>query len=97
MSFSIVAANDQPPTHITIHEAVKYSGYSDQYIRRLTRDGRIRGLKIAHIWMIEMASLNAYLAEVQQSQSSDARFGPHRPAQKVADRPHGNRGVEMSG
>jgi hypothetical protein len=93
MTLSVLAVNDQSPTHLTIHEAVKFSGYSDQYIRRLARDGRIRGLKIAHIWIIELASLNRYLASIQETQAGDARFGPHRPAQEVQSGPAGNGGL----
>jgi hypothetical protein len=93
MSLSIVMSNCQSPTHITIQEAVKFSGYSNQYIRRLARDGRIRGLKIAHIWMIELVSLTRYLADVQETQAGDARFGPRRPAQEALERSKGNGGL----
>jgi hypothetical protein len=48
--------------------------HSLQYSRRLLRLGKLEGLKIGQIWLIDMAYFEAYLA--QANDSSDQRFGP---------------------
>ncbi len=54
--------------------AAECSGYNLQYLRRLLRTGSIEGLKIGQVWLVEIASLDAYLAEVRKT--SDRRCGP---------------------
>jgi excisionase family DNA binding protein len=43
-------------------EASTISGMSREYIQRLTRNGRIEGLKTGHDWLIYEDSLKAFLA-----------------------------------
>ena len=35
--------------------AAEYSGYNEQYLRRLLRAGRLEGIKIGQVWLIETA------------------------------------------
>jgi excisionase family DNA binding protein len=62
--------------HISVKAAAKFSGYNIQYLRRLLRAGRLEGIKIGQVWLIRLASLEAYL----------------RNGQMVRDRRHGPRG-----
>jgi excisionase family DNA binding protein len=59
---------------ITIEEAIQVSGYTGQYLRRMARNGRIRALKRGPFWLVELASLQAYLKAAQST--GDRRFGP---------------------
>jgi hypothetical protein len=60
--------------YISIAAAVEASGYSDQYLRRLVRQKKIRGIKFGHFWMVDAGSLVAYLTEANAAE--DRRFGP---------------------
>jgi len=60
--------------YITVKIASKWSGYSDQYIRRLLRNGYLKTKRIGQIWLIEKTGFEKYLLEVKKS--SDKRFGP---------------------
>ena len=43
--------------HICAQVAAKYSGYSLQYLRRLLRNGKLEGIKIGQIWLIDKGAL----------------------------------------
>ena len=58
---------------ISVKDAAKFSGYSQQYLRRLLRLGKLAGMKLGQLWLIEMESFEWYLSEVGNSQ--DHRFG----------------------
>jgi excisionase family DNA binding protein len=60
--------------HISVKTAAEFSSYSLQYLRRLLRFGKIDGLKIGQVWLIEKDSLENYLN--QAFKSSDQRFRP---------------------
>ena len=60
--------------HITVQAAAEFSGYSLQYIRRLLRCGKLAGLKIGQIWLIEKAAFEDYLEKTINA--TDRRFGP---------------------
>jgi excisionase family DNA binding protein len=60
--------------HISVQAAAEFSGYSLQYLRRLLRCGRLAGLKIGQVWLIDMTSFETYLAHA--TNSTDQRFGP---------------------
>jgi excisionase family DNA binding protein len=47
---------------LTVREARKLSGYNDEYITRLIRQGEITGKKISIIWLVKRESLLAYMA-----------------------------------
>jgi excisionase family DNA binding protein len=60
--------------YIPVKAAAEYSGYSLQYLRRLLRLGKLEGIKIGQVWLIAMASFEAYLENANHS--ADQRFGP---------------------
>ena len=60
--------------HISVQAAALYSGYSLQYLRRLLRNGKLTGIKIGQLWLVEKGNLDAYLADAQNA--TDQRFGP---------------------
>jgi excisionase family DNA binding protein len=60
--------------HISVQTAADFSGYSLQYIRRLLRCGRLAGLKIGQVWLIDKSAFEAYLDKAVQA--TDRRFGP---------------------
>ena len=60
--------------YLTIGEAMALSGYTEQYLRRLSKAGRLQALKRGHFWLIERASLEAYVEAALHTE--DQRFGP---------------------
>ncbi len=70
-----VKPNSHPiEDYITIEEAIRSTGYTDQYLRRMAKEGRILALKWGHLWMIHRASLQEYVQRAESTQ--DRRFGP---------------------
>jgi excisionase family DNA binding protein len=67
--------------HISVKAAADFSGYSPQYIRRLLRCGKLSGLKIGRVWLIDKSPFEDYLEKAFQAK--DRRFGPqnytHQP------------------
>ena len=59
---------------LTIGEAMELSGYKDQYLRRMAKTGMVRAIKRGHFWLIERASLEAYVTAAQRT--DDKRYGP---------------------
>lgn len=75
----MVAFNSRTPpittyNHISVKAASTYSGYSQQYLRRLLRSGRLVSIKVGQLWLIDKKCLDTYLKKVGKSQ--DRRFGP---------------------
>lgn len=78
------ALNTQIPTnlstehlianHISVQSATELSGYNAQYLRRLLRAGKLDGMKVGQVWLIDLVSLENYLAWA--SRSNDLRCGP---------------------
>jgi excisionase family DNA binding protein len=60
--------------HITISAAAAATGYNPQYLRRLLRKQRLKGIRIGQQWLIDLDALNAYLA--WSLESDDQRRGP---------------------
>lgn len=60
--------------HLTVNNAAEATGYNIQYLRRLLRSGKLKGIKIGQIWLIEMQSLEMYLQHIEST--SDQRCGP---------------------
>ena len=58
---------------ITVSKAAELSGYNEEHIRRLLRDGLITGRKFGIVWQVKRSSLNAYLSKAQSSE--DRRHG----------------------
>lgn len=51
--------------HLSVKAASKHFGYNGQYLRRLLRGGRVEGVKIGQVWLIELASLEQHLRRGQ--------------------------------
>ncbi|MBN1316695.1 MAG: helix-turn-helix domain-containing protein [Anaerolineales bacterium] len=60
--------------HLSVKAAAQFFGYNEQYLRRLLREGRLEGIKIGQVWLIQIASLETHLINGQEGQ--DRRFGP---------------------
>jgi excisionase family DNA binding protein len=60
--------------YVTVQATAKLTGYNLQYLRRLLRAGRLMGVKVGQVWLIELAALIVFLEGVQSTQ--DRRFGP---------------------
>ncbi len=60
--------------HLSVRAAAEYSGYNEQYLRRLLRAGRLDGTRIGQVWLIKLASLEAHLRKGQLSR--DQRYSP---------------------
>ena len=52
--------------YITSEDASESSGYHVNYIRRLLRQGKIKGRKFGNVWFIERVSFQEYLELVDQ-------------------------------
>ena len=63
--------------HISVQAAAEVTGYNSQYLRRLLRAGKLAGIKIGQVWLIQMASLEKYFNRAEQT--IDNRCGPKRP------------------
>ena len=80
ISFNSLNKSQQPHTgilinqHLTVQAAADVTGYNIQYLRRLLRSGKLEGIKIGQIWLIEMKSLETHLQHVENT--SDRRCGP---------------------
>jgi excisionase family DNA binding protein len=48
--------------YIDTREAAQLSGYTEQYMRKLVRLGRIQGKKIRRDWLLDRDSLKKFLA-----------------------------------
>ena len=59
---------------ITVSDASDLSGYNEEHIRRLLRDGSIQGRKFGIVWQVKSSSLHSYLSKAQGSE--DRRHGP---------------------
>ena len=59
---------------LTVKEAAEQSGYNSEHIRRLIRNGAIKGRKVSIVWLIESKSLRAYLDNANSS--GDGRYRP---------------------
>ena len=62
--------------HLSVTVAAEYSGYSEQYLRRLLRTGRLSCTKLGQTWLIEFESLKNHLSRIEGVK--DRRFGPRR-------------------
>jgi hypothetical protein len=45
---------------ISVKDAVEHSSYSLQYLRRLLRNGKLAGLRVYQIWLIEKTAFENY-------------------------------------
>ncbi len=59
---------------LTIQEAASLTGYHAEYLRTLTREGKIIARKFGPVWAINKSSLLTYLKTAEKS--PDRRHGP---------------------
>jgi len=60
--------------HISVQVAAEYSGYGLQYLRRLLRNGKLEGIKIGQLWLVNKGALDSCLNQARNT--TDQRFGP---------------------
>ncbi len=58
---------------ITVQQAAELSGYSEQYLRRIIRNHKIKAQKFGVIWQVSKLSLLIY---IDQAKKTDKRWGP---------------------
>jgi len=73
-SFNEIGSNVSR-NYITVKIASKYSGYSEQYLRRILREGTLKTTRIGQLWLIDQIDFRNYLKNAIRS--TDKRFGPH--------------------
>ena len=61
-------------SYLTVKSAADFSGYNQQYLRRLLRENVFRSRRIGQLWLIERDDFLKYLANAKQSY--DKRYGP---------------------
>ena len=59
---------------LTVREASKKTGYNPEYLRRLIRQEEIEAELVGMLYLIDPASLGAYVERMKQS--DDSRAGP---------------------
>ena len=62
--------------YVSVEEASQITGYSEQYIRRLLRQSKIKAEKKGSMWWVELESLETYKREMD-SLGSD-KYSPWR-------------------
>ncbi len=60
---------------ITTAEAADISGYHQEYVRSLLKEGRIEGKKFGTVWQVSKTSLTSYLEKME---GKGARRGPKK-------------------
>jgi hypothetical protein len=60
--------------YLTVSSAAEISGYNEQYIQRLLRNGIFKTKKIGQIWLIDYSEFVKYLSEA--TRTNDKRSGP---------------------
>jgi excisionase family DNA binding protein len=68
-------------TYIPVKEASKLFGYSQQYLRRLLRQGKLREIKVGQVWLLEVISLDTYLDTINRVM--DRRYGSRTKGSKT--------------
>jgi len=51
---------------ITVQDAVKISGYNEDHITRLIREGKIIAKKFSIVWQVNRDSLQEYIAKTEK-------------------------------
>ena len=65
--------------HVSVEAATEISGYNAQYLRRLLRTGKLDGVKVGQVWLVDLDSLQEYFGHALGS--NDLRYGPKSPWQ----------------
>jgi hypothetical protein len=53
--------------HISVQAATAISGYNVQYLRRLLRAGKLDGVKVGQVWLVNLDSLQEYFGTALSS------------------------------
>lgn len=61
-----------PPPRVPLAEAVRLSGKTESYLRRLLRQGRLDGINDGRRWLVDVASLKQWKAPEVQAEPTDA-------------------------
>lgn len=75
LSLDQIGPPQVPNNHISVQVAPQYSSYSSQYLRCLLRNGRLEGIKIGQLWLVNKGALDACLQQVRNT--TDLRFWPN--------------------
>jgi len=59
---------------VSVESATEITGYNIQYLRRLLRAGKLDGVKVGQVWLIDLDSLQIYFSNAIIS--NDLRCGP---------------------
>ena len=51
---------------ITVREASKISGYNEEYITHLIRDGKIKAKKFGFVWQVSRSSILGYTKRTEK-------------------------------
>lgn len=51
---------------VSVSEAAERTGLSESHIRWLLREKKVAGVKSKHIWLVDLQSLQAYQAQIEQ-------------------------------
>lgn len=62
--------------YVSVEEAAEITGYSEQYIRRLLRQGKVEATKKGYMWWVSLASLKEY--KRQMDILGRDKFNPHK-------------------
>lgn len=79
---------------ISTREAAALSGYSHKYVQQLCWRGRLRCRKLLRDWLVERASLLAYLADMEALPQGGPRAKPRRTQEAVAQATRGTAAQE---
>ena len=69
-----ISTNQVIVNHISVQAATEITGYNAQYIRRLLRAGKLDGVKVGQVWLVNLDSLQEYFGRALSS--DDLRCGP---------------------
>ena len=73
ISFKVSISSSKYPNgillekYVSVQAAVDVTGYNIQYLRRILLSGKLEGIKIGQIWLIEMQSLELFLQHVEST------------------------------
>ena len=51
---------------ITVSQAAQRTGYNEEHITRLCRQGKIKARKYSIVWQVDRDSLSGYVAKVEK-------------------------------
>ena len=51
---------------ITVNEASKISGYNEEYITHLIREGKIKAKKFGFVWQVSRSSVLEYISTTEK-------------------------------